>query len=89
MLAGLYLALINAASFLAFGLDKQRAIRGARRISERRLLGLAAAGGGLGAAAGQRLFQHKTRKVPFAGRLRLILAVQALLAAVWCWLRLA
>jgi uncharacterized membrane protein YsdA (DUF1294 family) len=82
MLAALaiYLTLANLAAFAAFGLDKRRAARGGRRIAEARLLALAAAGGGPGAAVGQRLFRHKTRKQPFAARLRLILTLQAVAA---------
>lgn len=53
-------------AFAAFGVDKQRARTGARRIRERTLLALAFAGGAAGATAGQQLFRHKTRKQPFA-----------------------
>jgi uncharacterized membrane protein YsdA (DUF1294 family) len=82
----LYLAAVNLATFAAFGVDKRAAERGDWRIPERRLLGLAAAGGGPGAAAAQRLFRHKTRKEPFASQLRLILAAQAIIAALALWL---
>lgn len=74
----LYLAAVNLATFAAFGFDKRAAERGDRRVPERRLLSLAAAGGGPAAAAAQRLFRHKTRKEPFASRLRLILTIQAI-----------
>jgi len=77
-----YLAAVNLAAFAAFGVDKQRALSGGWRIPERRLLGLAVAGGGVGAALGQRLFRHKTSKEPFASRLRLILAAQAIVAGL-------
>lgn len=82
----LYLAVVNLTTFAAFGFDKRAAERGDWRIPERRLLSLAAAGGGLGAAAAQRLFRHKTRKEPFASRLRLILAAQAIAAGFAVWL---
>lgn len=82
----LYLLAVNLVTFAAFGLDKRRAERGAWRISERRLLGLTAAGGGAGAMAAQRLFRHKTIKEPFASRLRLILTVQAIAAGFAVWL---
>lgn len=84
---GAYLALINLLTFAAFGLDKRRAIGRARRIPERRLLGLAAAGGGPGAALARRLFRHKTVKEPFASRLRLILTLQAIAAGLALALR--
>jgi uncharacterized membrane protein YsdA (DUF1294 family) len=77
-----YLAAVNLAAFAAFAFDKHRAQTGGWRIPERRLLGLAAAGGGAGAAAAQQLLRHKTRKEPFASQLRLIIAVQAILAGL-------
>lgn len=83
---GLYLVAINLATFAAFGVDKRLAEAGERRIPESRLLRLAAAGGGPGAAAGQRVFRHKTRKEPFASWLRLILTVEAIAAGVALWL---
>lgn len=83
---GLYLVAINLVTFAAFGLDKRRAEAGAWRIPERRLLGLAAAGGGLGAVAAQRVFRHKTRKEPFASALRLIFAVEVIAAGFAVWL---
>lgn len=81
-----YLVAINLATFAAFGFDKRRAETGAWRIPERRLLGLAAAGGGAGAAAAQHIFRHKTRKEPFASWLRLILTIEAIAAAFAVWL---
>lgn len=83
---GLYLVAINLATFAAFGLDKRRAEAGAWRIPERRLLGLAAAGGAPGAAAAQRVFRHKTLKEPFASWLRLILTVEVIAAGFAVWL---
>ena len=77
-----YLALINAATFAAFAADKRRAIEGLRRIPERRLLTLAAIGGGLGAVAAQRMLRHKTRKQPFRSLLWLVLAVQLVVIAL-------
>lgn len=81
-----YLVAINLAAFAAFGLDKRRALRGGWRIPERRLLGLAAVGGGAGAAAAQRLFRHKTVKEPFASLMRLILTIQAIAGGFALWL---
>lgn len=76
-----YLAAINLAAFVVMAWDKACARQGVRRIPERTLLTLAAAGGSPGAIAAQRALRHKTRKQPFARQLGLILAVQAALAA--------
>lgn len=71
------LALTNLAAFLMMGVDKRRARKGERRISERALLtacGLFAAVGGL---LGMRVFHHKTRKPKFRIGVPLMLAAQA------------
>ncbi len=51
----------NAASFLAFGIDKRKAKKGCWRIPEKTLL-LMGAVGGIGQLAGMKLFRHKTQK---------------------------
>jgi uncharacterized membrane protein YsdA (DUF1294 family) len=66
--AGVYLGLVaitSAASFVAYGHDKRQAGVGGRRVPERTLHALALLGGWPGALAGQRVFRHKTRKMPF------------------------
>lgn len=73
-----YLAIVNFAAFAAMGWDKAKAGRGERRISERALLILAAAGGALGAVVAQGTFRHKTRKQPFGARLWVIFSLQLL-----------
>lgn len=60
-----YLILINIITFIAFGLDKQRARRNKWRISEAALLMLAVLGGSLGAEIGMYGFHHKTRHPRF------------------------
>ncbi|WP_346770448.1 DUF1294 domain-containing protein [Sphingomonas sp. AOB5] len=69
---------------LRFGQDKQRAVKGARRIPERELLGLALIGGTPGAFLARTLFRHKTRKQPFTGWLWAIAVAQA--GALIAWL---
>ncbi len=69
---------VNGLAFVAFGVDKRRAVRGDWRLSEAYLLMLAAVGGWVGAKAGQRWFRHKTRKEPFRSTLNSILVVPLL-----------
>ncbi|MFM6949995.1 MAG: DUF1294 domain-containing protein [Novosphingobium sp.] len=72
------LAALNALTFAAFGIDKARAVDGARRTAEARLLWLAALGGTPAAYAARALFRHKTRKQPFSCRLHTIAGLQVL-----------
>ncbi|HET9510231.1 MAG TPA: DUF1294 domain-containing protein [Sphingomonas sp.] len=67
---------INAATFLQFGADKQRAVRGVRRISEAHLLQLAFLGGTPAAYLARRVYRHKTRKQPFSDQLAAIAMLQ-------------
>ena len=55
-------ALGSAITFSAFGIDKGRAVRRARRISERTLHALELCFGWPGAIAGMLVFRHKTAK---------------------------
>ena len=57
--------LLNAVSFLLFGLDKWKAKHGRWRIPESTLLLSAALGGSTGAFLGMKMFHHKTRKAKF------------------------
>ena len=78
---------VNLFTILRFWQDKQRAVRGQRRVPEADLLGLALLGGSPGALLARHWFRHKTRKQPFSTLLFLIVAVQAgaLTGAAW-WL---
>lgn len=57
-----YLICINIITIAVYGIDKRSAVRGKWRIRVSTLLGLAAAGGSVGALLGMHLFHHKTRK---------------------------
>jgi len=72
----LYLVMINGLTYVAFFVDKRRAIRGEWRLRERTLLNLALIGGILGAKAGQYLLRHKSRKHSFVAELRVIMVLQ-------------
>lgn len=77
---------MGAASFAAFVLcvaDKARARRGAGRVRERTLLGLALVGGSPGLVVGMLVARHKTRKAAFLGPLGLILLLQGALVYLW------
>ena len=79
-----YLVLVNAAAFVLMLADKQKARRGAWRIPEKTLLGIAAIGGSIGAILGMYLYRHKTRHAAFSLGLPLILAVQ-----IWLFILMA
>ena len=74
----LYLVLINYIAFSLYHLDKERAIKGKRRISEKNLLTVAAFGGTLGAWIGMSKYRHKTKKLSFKLWFYAILILQVL-----------
>ena len=55
----------SVATFVAYGVDKRRAVRGGWRIPERTLHWMELACGWPGALVGQAVFRHKRRKVAF------------------------
>ena len=55
-----YLAIINVATFLTFGIDKWKARQSKWRIREASLPLLAGLGGSLGAWLGMQVWHHKT-----------------------------
>lgn len=60
-----YMIIVNAVSFIAYGIDKQKARHHRWRIRENMLMGLALIGGFLGAFLGMRFFRHKTKHLKF------------------------
>ncbi len=73
-----YLVAINVAAYGVYWLDKRRAARGGRRVSERELLLWALAGGSLGSWLAMRRLRHKTRKLGFRAAFFGIVLAQAL-----------
>ena len=71
----LYLLVGNVVSFALFGIDKQRARSGSRRISEAALVGSAALTGTVGGWLAMRVFHHKTAKTSFKAKMLLATAV--------------
>ena len=86
-LLALWLAVINLAAFVMFGVDKWKAKRpGARRIPERNLFLTAIAGGSFGAWLGMKVWHHKTLHRPFRIGIPLILILQIVLpAGLWLY----
>jgi uncharacterized membrane protein YsdA (DUF1294 family) len=82
--AAIWFALFNAAALIAFGLDKWRASRSKRRLSESSLVLLGAFGGWPGGLLGMKVFRHKTAKLSF--KLKYFLSVIPFAAEVWAWL---
>lgn len=78
----IYLIIINIITFITYGIDKAKACKGAWRIPEKTLIGLAVAGGSIGALAGMSFFHHKTRKPLFKIGIPVILIIEAA-AAAW------
>ena len=76
----LYLVVINVVTFVVYGIDKRRAIKGKWRISEKALIMLAVCGGSIGAWIGMQVFRHKTKHLKFTLGIPAILIGQLLLA---------
>jgi uncharacterized membrane protein YsdA (DUF1294 family) len=83
---GIYLLLINIVAFMLFAVDKAKAKKRKRRISENALLFVALIGGSLGALMGMKAFKHKTKHNKFRFGLPLILLIHLGLALVIYWL---
>ena len=75
-----YLLAINIATFFLYGIDKYKAKKGKRRISEATLLTMAAIGGSIGAWVGMRIWHHKTMHKKFKYGIPVIIIFQVALA---------
>ncbi len=80
---------LSLVTLCAYALDKRRAKKGRRRISEQTLHRLAWLGGAPGGWLGRQWFRHKTLKRGFTVRLALATAVHLAVAAglAWLWLQ--
>jgi uncharacterized membrane protein YsdA (DUF1294 family) len=81
---------LSVLSFVAYGWDKSRAVRGGRRVPENTLHMLALLGGWPGALLGQQQFRHKTKKVSFRVTFWLTVALHFSIigAVIYSWDRL-
>jgi uncharacterized membrane protein YsdA (DUF1294 family) len=73
------LAIVNLITFIIFGLDKRKAIKHQRRISENTLLGVSFLGGTIGAILAMLIFRHKISKKSFLLKFGLIVLIQGVL----------
>ena len=71
-----YLIIINAVTFIVYGIDKYKAKKAKWRISEATLLMLAVLGGSIGAWTGMRVWHHKTMHKKFKYSVPAILLIQ-------------
>lgn len=74
-----YLIAINIITFIVYGIDKLKAIKGWWRIPEATLLLLAVIGGSIGAWLGMCVWHHKTKHLKFMYGVPAILLIQFML----------
>ena len=80
----IYLIAINLITLLAMYIDKQKAKKSKRRISEKTLFTLVFLGGGIGGIAGMYIFRHKTKKTRFIIGFPVIVIFQILVVIAIC-----
>lgn len=73
-----YLITISATSFILFGIDKWKAKKHQRRISEFTLLLITFLGGSIGSVLGIFIFNHKISKSEFWLKLMAVIIIQIL-----------
>ena len=78
----IYLAIINAISFILMLVDKYKARKNLWRIPEATLMGFEAAGGSIGTLAGMYLVRHKTKHLKFTVGIPIFLFVHIVIA-IW------
>ena len=78
----LYVIVMNIVGFLMMGIDKLKARKHRRRISERTLFVISIIGGSVGSLAGMYLFRHKTRHTKFVVGIPVILAIQIIVGVL-------
>jgi len=79
-----YFLIMNLTGFMAMGIDKKRAVRGAWRIPEASLFMIALSGGALGCTLGMNHFRHKTKHWYFKYGMPAICIAQMFLLILLC-----
>lgn len=79
-----YCLIINLITFVLFAIDKSAAIKNRPRIRNAVLLGMAFAGGSVGALLSMYFFRHKTKQPYYTVGIPLMLLIQA---AALFWIR--
>lgn len=80
-----YALVANVATFVLYGVDKLKAKREMRRISEFTLLLWAVLGGSLGALIGMNVWRHKTQHWKFTIGVPLLVVVHLVLVGLLLW----
>lgn len=81
-----YLVVINILTFFIYALDKRKAIKNKRRISERSLFIMAILGGSLGAVLAMYTVRHKMKKWYFRYFIPLIFIFELMAYIYFCYL---
>ena len=73
----LFLLITNLITFIVFGIDKRKAVKGRWRIPEKTLLLMGLVFGSVGQLLGMKVFRHKTNKwyFWFCGMLSLVIQI--------------
>ena len=83
----IYLAIVNAFTFIIYGIDKLKAKEHWWRISETTLLLLAVIGGSVGAWIGMKVWHHKTLHKKFKYGVPVIFLLQVITSIAYCYYR--
>lgn len=73
---------INITTFIAYGVDKNAAIKKSWRVPEKDLHTLEFLGGWIGAFIGQKIFRHKTAKKSYQTTYKLMIVLEFILIFV-------
>ena len=78
----IYLVIVNVIGLVIMHADKQKARKGAWRISEATLMTVAAIGGSFGAFLGMKLFRHKTKHLKFTLGIPVLMVLHVVVLSV-------